>query len=64
MPQPSVTPENVNENHLAALCARHAQLDRKIMEEQKRPVINGALVSHLKSKKLYLKEQIERLKDH
>lgn len=44
--------------HLAALSARHAELDREIATEQGRPMPDDSLLKELKLKKLRLKEEM------
>ncbi len=40
------------------LTKRHAQIDEKIHQEQKRPASNGIVLQDLKRQKLRLKEEI------
>lgn len=46
--------------HVAALAAKHAQFDQKIAEEFSRPKPDSALIAMLKKQKLKLKEAISR----
>ncbi|WP_432767929.1 MAG: YdcH family protein [Sphingopyxis sp.] len=45
-------------SHLSTLKSRHADLDAKIANEERRPAPDGALVAHLKKQKLRLKEEM------
>jgi hypothetical protein len=45
--------------HVAALRLRHAQLERQVREEQKRPYVCGTELRHLKRQRLAMKEQLE-----
>ena len=45
-------------SHLSALKSRHADLDAKIANEERRPAPDMALVAQLKKQKLKLKEEM------
>lgn len=47
--------------HLAELSEKHKLLERKIEEEMARPGSDDIVVRRLKSEKLRLKDEIERL---
>lgn len=51
------------DNHIDALKNRHADLERKIDEEEKRPLPDEALIAELKKQKLRLKDEISELQD-
>ena len=51
------------DNHIDALQNRHAELDRKIDEEEKRPLPDEALIAELKKQKLRVKDEISDLKN-
>ena len=44
--------------HLAALEAKHAQLDRQISNEAQRPMPDPVILASLKKQKLRLKEEM------
>jgi hypothetical protein len=44
------------------LSEKHRALDRKIEEEQARPIADDLKIAELKRQKLRLKDEIERLK--
>ena len=44
--------------HLAALEAKHALLDRQILDESHRPQPNQSVLATLKKRKLLLKEEM------
>lgn len=44
--------------HLQSLQQKHAALDKKIQEEQRRPAPDNARISSWKKQKLRLKEEI------
>ena len=46
------------QNRIEELSRRHAKLEEKITEEQKRPASNTVTVKELKRQKLRLKEEI------
>jgi hypothetical protein len=50
------------QSHLDALKFRHASLEARISEEDRRPRPDDGALSRLKLEKLRLKEQMERLK--
>ncbi|WP_428680234.1 YdcH family protein [Sphingopyxis sp.] len=45
-------------SHLSALKSRHADLDEKIANEERRPSPDTALVALMKKKKLRIKEEM------
>lgn len=47
--------------HQTALETKHATLDRRIAEEEHRPLPDAAVVAALKKQKLRLKEEIASL---
>lgn len=49
------------ESHIKALLSKHALLDKTLNEEEHRPLPNPALLTELKQKKLYIKDEIRRL---
>ncbi len=49
------------ETRLAALRAKHAELEAAIAAENNRPLPNSTLLTDLKRQKLRIKEEIERL---
>ena len=48
--------------HLVELSEKHRALDRKIEEEQARPIADDLKIAELKRQKLRLKDEIERLR--
>jgi hypothetical protein len=48
--------------HLDELAEKHRALDRKIDEEQGRPTADAFKIAELKRRKLYLKDEMERLR--
>jgi hypothetical protein len=48
--------------HLVELSEKHRALDRKIEEEQSRPMADRLKLAEWKRQKLRLKDEIERLK--
>ncbi len=46
------------ENQLAALRQRHADLDRQLLDEQARPRPDAAILNDIKRQKLAIKDQI------
>jgi len=52
------------QDHIEALRAKHAELDRAIDEENKRPLPNQDAVSDLKRQKLRIKDEIYQLGRH
>lgn len=46
------------QGRIEELTKRHAQIDEKIHQEQKRPASNGIVLQDLKRQKLRLKEEI------
>jgi hypothetical protein len=51
-------------DHIEALKAKHAELERAIDEENKRPLPNRDSVSDLKRQKLRIKDEIFQLERH
>jgi hypothetical protein len=49
------------EQHIESLRKRHAEIDMKIHAEHSRPFPSEEILSELKRKKLYLKDDISRL---
>jgi hypothetical protein len=49
------------QSHIEVLKERHASLDSKILEEDRRPRPDDGALSRLKLEKLRLKEQMQRL---
>ena len=47
--------------HVSALTAKHAGIDQRILEENRRPQPDGALLSTLKKQKLKIKEALASL---
>ncbi len=48
----------MTEPHMVALEARHAELDRRIEEENSRPLPDELMLISLKKKKLRIKEEL------
>lgn len=51
----------MNDSHSAALMAKHAQLDAKILSESHRPCPDDTLLVMLKKQKLRIKEELSGL---
>lgn len=49
------------EKHLAALKAKHAELDAKLLEEEGRPLPDTLKIQELKKQKLAVKQEIEKI---
>ncbi|WP_431861910.1 YdcH family protein [Azospirillum sp.] len=49
------------ESHISALRQRHAELDTRIREAESHHSYDNVAVSRMKTEKLHLKEEIERL---
>lgn len=49
------------ESHIATLRQRHADLDTRIREEEAHAAYDTIAVARMKTEKLHLKEEIERL---
>ncbi|UIJ47066.1 DUF465 domain-containing protein [Sphingomonas cannabina] len=47
--------------HISALEAKHASLDRKIADEQARPLPDRMMIAELKRRKLRVKEELTLL---
>jgi hypothetical protein len=50
------------QSHIDALKGRHAQLESRIEEEDRRPCPDNTALARMKVEKLRLKEEMERLK--
>jgi hypothetical protein len=50
------------QSHIEVLKERHASLDSRILEEDRRPRPDDGALSRLKLEKLRLKEEMERLR--
>ncbi len=50
------------ESHLETLVKKHGALENEIAEAMTHPSINDIVLTDLKRKKLYIKEEIERIK--
>ena len=50
------------DSHLSELVRRHQAIEEAIMAEENHPAADDIKVHELKRKKLYLKDEIERLK--
>ncbi|WP_260582561.1 DUF465 domain-containing protein [Sphingopyxis sp. PET50] len=48
----------MNMSHLSALKSRHADLDAKIANEERRPCPDVAVLAQLKKQKLKIKEEL------
>ena len=48
----------MNMSHLSALKSRHADLDAKIANEERRPAPDVALLALMKKQKLRIKEEL------
>ena len=51
----------MNSTHQTALETKHATLDRKIADEEHRPVPDSTLLHDLKKQKLKIKEELASL---
>ena len=49
---------------LESLKSKHAELEHQIIEEERRPNPNFALVHEMKRKKLLIKDQLEKIAVH
>lgn len=49
------------QKHLAALRAKHAELDRMIDEEREHPTADDTKINEYKKQKLKIKEEIEEI---
>lgn len=49
------------DNHIESLKKKHARLDQMLREEETRPGADVSVLHRLKTQKLLLKDQIERL---
>jgi hypothetical protein len=49
------------ESHISSLRQRHAELDRKIQQEESRHFFDSVAVARMKVDKLHIKEEIQRL---
>lgn len=50
------------QDHVATLSTKHARLDDRIRDENRRPSPDNASLARLKREKLKLKEELERLR--
>jgi hypothetical protein len=50
------------ESHLETLVKKHGALENEIAEAMTHPSINDIVLTDLKRKKLYIKQEIERIK--
>jgi len=50
--------QSMNSAHLATLEAKHAMLDRRILDESHRPLPDALMIARLKKRKLRIKEEI------
>ena len=48
----------MSESHLTALKSRHADLDARIANEERRPCPDTALLAQMKKQKLKIKDEI------
>ena len=48
----------MSSSHLSALKSRHADLDAKIANEERRPAPDMALLAQMKKQKLTIKEEL------
>ena len=51
----------MEQSHASALQIKHAGLERRISEEQGRPMPDLAMIQTLKKRKLRIKEELEHL---
>lgn len=51
----------MHQAHVSALQAKHAGLEARIVEENQRPLPDGATIARLKKEKLRIKEEIAGL---
>lgn len=51
----------MNISHLSALKSRHADLDAKIANEERRPAPDGGMLAQLKKQKLRIKEELNAI---
>ncbi|HMT48201.1 MAG: hypothetical protein RL702_595 [Pseudomonadota bacterium] len=51
----------MEQSHASALQFKHAGLERRITEEQSRPMPDLAMIQTLKKRKLRIKEELEHL---
>lgn len=49
------------EHHITTLQTRHADLEKRLHQEQTRPMPDDAVIRTLKHEKLALKDEIQRL---
>ena len=52
------------ESRIASLRSKHGVLDERILQEQAHHAPDSILLSRLKSEKLHIKEEIDRLSEH
>ena len=48
-------------SHFSALQLKHAGLERRIAEEQSRPMPDNSVIQTLKKRKLRIKEELEHI---
>jgi hypothetical protein len=51
----------MSESHLSALKSRHADLDAKIANEERRPAPDTGLLAQMKKQKLKIKEEMRAI---
>lgn len=51
----------MEQSHVSALQLKHAGIERKILQEQSRPMPDLAMIQSLKKRKLRIKEEIEHI---
>ncbi len=49
------------DEHIAALKAKHANLEEDLQQENRRPLPNSGVLSDIKRQKLRIKDEIRRL---
>ncbi len=49
------------DEHIAALKAKHANLEEDLQQENRRPLPNSGVLSDIKRQKLRIKDEIQRL---
>lgn len=56
-----VSTEKSTEPRIAALKQRHASLETALDDENRRPMPDSSVITHLKREKLAIKDELERL---
>ena len=51
------------DEHIAALKAKHENLEEALQQENKRPLPNTSVISDIKRQKLRIKDEIRRLSE-